>query len=91
MKTNVIWIYSAPRFASVASAQRFIVGVIFVFGRANGKSQRPIRAKKVIYCSYTAEFIDRVCSRRGMNKEESTVKVGINYGKSFLKKSTVDY
>ncbi len=35
----------------------------------------------------TAELIDRVCSLRGMNKEESKVKVGINYGKSFLKVS----
>ncbi len=34
-----------------------------------------------------AEFIDRVCSLRDMNKDESKVKVGINYGKSFLKVS----
>ncbi len=42
----------------------------------------------------TALFIDRVCSLRDMNKEESKVKVGINYGKSFLKvspKTMVDY
>ncbi len=42
----------------------------------------------------TAEFIDRVCSLRGMNKEESKVKLGINYGKSFLEvspKTMVDY
>ncbi len=37
MKTNVTWIYSASHFASVESAQGFIVGVIFVFIRANGK------------------------------------------------------
>ncbi len=42
----------------------------------------------------TAEFIDRGCSLRDMNKDESKVKVGIDYGKSFLKvspKTTVDY
>ncbi len=42
----------------------------------------------------TAEFIDRVRSLRGMNKEESKIEVGINYGKSFLKvspKTMVDY
>ncbi len=41
-----------------------------------------------------AEFIERVCSLGGMNKDESKVKVGIDYGKSFLKaspKTTVDY
>ncbi len=85
MKTNVTWIYSASHFASVDCAQRFIVGFIFVFSRANGKPQRPIRAKKDIYCLDTAEFIDKVRSLRGMNKEESKVKVGVNYGDSFLK------
>ncbi len=88
MKTNVTWIYSASHFASVEGAQGFIVGFIFAFSRANGKPQRPIRAKKDIYCLDTAEFIDRVFSLRGMNKKESKVKVGINYGKSFLKVST---
>ncbi len=94
MKTNVTWIYSALQFATVEGAQGFIVGFIFVFSRANGKPQREIRAKKDIYCLGTAEFIDRVWSLRGMNKEDSKVKVGINYGKSFLKlspKTMVDY
>ncbi len=94
MKTNVTWIYSVSHFASVEGAQGFIVGFIFVFSRANRKPQRPIRAQKDIYCLGTAEFIDRVCSLRGMNKEESKVKVGINYGKSFLKvspKTIVDH
>ncbi len=85
MKTNVTWIYSASYFASVEGAQGFIVGFIFAFSRANGKPQRPIGAKKNIYSLDTAEFIDRVCSLRGMNKEESKVKVGVNYGESFLK------
>ncbi len=43
---------------------------------------------------WTPRFIDRVCSLRGMNKVESRVKVGINYGKSFLKvspKTMIDY
>ncbi len=47
MKTNVTWIYSA--FASVEGVQGFIIGFIFVFSRANGKPQRPIRVKKDIY------------------------------------------
>ncbi len=83
MKTNVTWIYSASHFASVEGAQGFIVGFIFAFSRANGKPQRPIRTKKDIYSLDTAEFIDRVCSLRGMNTEESKVKVGVNYGESF--------
>ncbi len=87
MKTNIAWIYSASHFASVEGAQGFIVGFIFVFSRANGKSQRPIRVKTDIYCLDTAEYIDGVCSLRGMNKEESKVKVGINYNKLFLKVS----
>ncbi len=66
-------------------AQGFIVGFSFVLSRANGTPQRPIRAQKDIYCLDTAEFIDRVCSLRDMNKRESKVKVGINYGESFLK------
>ncbi len=85
MKTNVTWIYSASHFASVEGAQGFIVGFIFALSRANGKPQRPIWAKKDIYCLDTAEFIDRVCSLRGMNKEELKVKMGVNHGKSFLK------
>ncbi len=85
MKTNVTWIYSASHFASVEGAQGFIVGFIFAFSRANGKPQRPIRAKKDVYSLDTAEFIDRVCFLRGLNKEESKVKVGVSYGESFLK------
>ncbi len=94
MKTNAVWIYSASYFANVEGAQGFIVGCISIFSRVNGKLQRPIRAKKDIYCLDTAEFNDRVCSVRGMNKDESKVKVGINYGKSFLNlsaKTMVDY
>ncbi len=93
-KWKPTWIYSASYFANVKCAQGFIVGLIFVFSRANGKLQRPIRVKKEICCLDTAEFIDRVFSLRGMNKKESKVKVGINYGKSFLKvspKTMVDY
>ncbi len=55
---------------------KFIVGFIFVFSRSNGKLQRPIRAKKDITCLDTAELINRVCSLRSMNREESNVKVG---------------
>ncbi len=77
MKPNVTWIYSASHFASVEGAQGFIVGFIFIFSRANGKPQWPIRAKKDIYCLDTTEFIDRDCSLRGMNKEDSKVKVGL--------------
>ncbi len=94
MKTNITWAYAAPHFAGVDDSQGYIVGFIFVFIRANGKPQRPIRAKKDIYCLYTAEFIGMVCSLRCTNKEESKVKVEINYGKSFLKvspKTTVGY
>ncbi len=94
MKTNVTWIYSASHFASVEKAQGFIIIFIFVFSRANWKPQRPIRAKKDIYCLDTAKFIGRVCSLRGMNKEQSKAKVGIIYGKSFIKvsnKTMVDY
>ncbi len=36
------------------------------------------------FFSDTVEFIDRVCSLRGMNKEVSKVNVGINCGKPFL-------
>ncbi len=93
-KTNITWIYSASHFARVEGAQELIVGFIFVFSRANGKPQRPIRTKKDIYCLDTAESIGRVCSLRGMSKEESKVKMGINYGNSFLKvppKTMVDY
>ncbi len=94
LKTNVTWIYLASYFANVEDAQGFIVGFIFVFGSANGKQQEPIRAKKDIYCLDTTEFIDSVCSLRSMNKEESKVKVGTNYGKLFLKvssKTMADY
>ncbi len=94
IQTNVTWIYLASHFASVEGAQVFIVGFIFAFSRANGKQQRSIRAKNDIYCLDMAEFIERVCSLRVMNKEESKVKVGINYGKSFFKvspKKMVDY
>ncbi len=45
MKAIVTWIYSASHFANVAGSQGFILGFIFVFSRANGKPQRPIRAK----------------------------------------------
>ncbi len=41
-----------------------------------------------------AEFIDKVCVLRRMNKEKLKVKVGISYGKSFLKvspKTKIDY
>ncbi len=62
-------------------------GFISVFSRANGKPQRPIRAKKDIYFLDKAEFIDRGCSLLGMNKGESKVKMGINYGKSSLQMS----
>ncbi len=86
-KINVTWTYSASYFANVEGAQGCIVGFIFVFSRANGKPQRPIRAKKDIYFLDTSEFIDRVCSLRCMNKEELKGKVGINYGKPFLKAS----
>ncbi len=50
--------------------------------------------QKDIFWLDTAEFIGRVCSLRGMNKEESKLKVGIIYSKSFLKvspKTMVDY
>ncbi len=89
MRINGTWIYSAPHFAQV-----FIVGFIFVFSRVNEKPQRIIRAKKKIYCLVTAEFIDRVCFQRDMNKDESQVKVRIDYSKSFNKaspKATVEY
>ncbi len=65
MKTNVTWIYSASQFASVGGAQGFIGGLFFVFSRANGKLQRPIRVNKDIYCLDTAEFINRVDSQSG--------------------------
>ncbi len=84
MKTNFTWIYSVSHFANVEGTQGFIVGLIFVFSLANGKPQWPIRAKKDIYYLDMANFIDRVCSRRGMNKEESKVKIAINYGRSLL-------
>ncbi len=41
--------------------------------------------KIVIYCLDTADCIDRVRPLRGINKDESKIKVGIDYGKSFLK------
>ncbi len=50
--------------------------------------------KKDIYCLGTDEIIDRVCSLRGMNTDESIGKVGIDYGKWFLKvypTTTIDY
>ncbi len=72
MKTNVTWIYSVSYFANIEGAQGFIVGFIFVFSRVNGKLQRPIRAKKDICCLDTAEFIDWVCSLRGMNKSRTS-------------------
>ncbi len=34
-----------------------------------------------------AEFVFSVWSLRGMNKDESKAKVGINYGQSFFKVS----
>ncbi len=67
------------------------VGFIFVFSRANGEPQWPIRAKKDIYCLDLAEFMDRVSSLRDMNKDESKVKVGINYGKPLLVVVVVAY
>ncbi len=82
MKTNV-------SVASVEGAQGFILGFIFVFSRANGKLQRPIWAKKEHLL-----FVHGQIHWRGMNKEGSKVKVGINYGKSFLKvspKTMVNY
>ncbi len=45
--------------------------------------------KTVIYCLDMANFIDRVCSLRGMNKAESKIKVGIDYGKLLLKVSLI--
>ncbi len=75
-------------FRSVEGAQRFIVGFIVVFSRVNRKPQWSIRAKKDISCLDTAEFIEMGCSLRDMNKDESKVKVGIDYGKSFLKVSS---
>ncbi len=49
MKTNGTWIYSASCFASVGSAQRFIVRFIFVFNRAIGNPQQPIRTTKTSF------------------------------------------
>ncbi len=57
----------------IQGAHWLTVGLILVFSRANGKPQRPIRVKKEICCLDTAEFIDRVFSLRGMNKEESKI------------------
>ncbi len=94
IKTNVTWIFSASHFASVEGAERFIVGFIFVFSRANGKPRRPIRTIEDIYCLNTTKIIDKVCSLLSMNKEESKIKGGINRCKSFLKvfpKAMVDY
>ncbi len=39
--------------------------------------------KTVIFCLDTFNFIDRVCSLRGMNKDDSKIKVGMDYGQSF--------
>ncbi len=75
-------------------ALEFSVVYIFVFRHANGKPQLPICAKKDIYCLDMAEFIDRVCFLRGINKDKSKVKMMINYGKWFHKvspKTTADY
>ncbi len=52
MKIIGTWIYSASHFASVDGVQ------------GNGNPQRPIRAKKDIYCLDMAEFIERVCALR---------------------------
>ncbi len=84
IKTNVTRIYSTSHFENVEGAQGFVVAFTFVFSRANRKPQRPIGAKQDIYCLDTAEFIVRDCSLRGMNEEESKLKVGIKYGKVFL-------
>ncbi len=86
MKTNVTWIYSASHFASVEGAQGFIVGFIFVFGRANGKPQEPIRARKDIDCLGPAHFIDRVCSLRGMKKSRKS-----KWGSISVNRLLVDY
>ncbi len=91
MKTNGTWIDSASDFASVEGVQGFTAGYIFVFVRTNEKLQR---SNSCIYCLDVAKFIERVCSLGGMNEDESKVKVGIDYGKSFLivsPKMTVDY
>ncbi len=74
-------------FHNVEGAQGFVAGFFFAFSRGNGKLQRPIRAQKDIYYLDAAEFIGRGNFLRDMNKDESKVKVGINYGKSFLKVS----
>ncbi len=80
--------------ASFKDAQESIFGIIFVFSRANGTPQWPIRAKKDIYCLDRADLIDRVCYIWGINNDVSKVKVWIAYGKLFLKvshKTAFDY
>ncbi len=87
-------IHLVAHLPSVEGAQRFFRGFIFAFNRASRKPPRSIGVKNGHYCLVTTEFIDRVCSLRGMNSERSTVKVGIDYGKSTLKVSltiTDDY
>ncbi len=68
-------------------------GCFFVFNRVNGIHSGQFVAKRTFFCLDTPSFIDRICSLRDMNKNESKVKVGIDYNKSLLKvppKTTVD-
>ncbi len=80
-------------FRIAEGAPEFNVAFSLAFSRAKGKPQRPIRAKKDIYCLDTAEFIGRVYSLRRMSKDDSKYHVGNAYGKLSLKvppKTTVD-
>ncbi len=54
----------------------------------------PFEPKKTSIVWTWPNSLTGFCSRRGMNKEESKVKIAINYGKSFLRvspKTMVDY
>ncbi len=82
MKTNVTWIYSASHFASVEGAQD--CRIYFRLQPRKWKTTTANSSQKG-HLLFGLVFIDRVCSLRGMNMEESKVKVGVNYGKSSLK------
>ncbi len=84
-----------PRISQVLSVHKDLLLDLFLSSAVQTENNSDqFEPQKNIYCLDTAEFIGSDCSLQGMNKEESKVKVEINYGKSLLKvspKIMVDY
>ncbi len=77
-----------PRISHVLGARKDLFLDLFSSSNVQKENHHgQLVPKTVIYCLDLTDFIDRVCSLRGLNKAVSKIKVRIDYGKLFLKVS----